>query len=111
MVSHFKVDTDSITRSQRGRVDENIPRWVVMHLAQETCGLKLREIANSLGLKRTGSIPTTIAKLKSRMATDAGLARMVSRINSEYDTPIYSAPYSFYSYDPFCLPMAKHRTP
>ena len=57
-----------------------------MHLAQETCGLKLREIGDLLGLKRTGSIPTTITKLKSRMATDAGLARIVGKIKSEYDT-------------------------
>ena len=83
---HFKVDADGITKSQRGHVDENIPRWVVMYLAQESCGLKLREIADYLGLKRTGSIPTTITKLKSRMATDAGLARMVGKIKSEYDT-------------------------
>jgi REP element-mobilizing transposase RayT len=86
VAKHFKVDADSITRSQRGRVNENIPRWIVTYLAQETCGLKLREIANYLGLKRTGSIPLTIAKLKSRAAIDAGLARMVKQIKSEYDT-------------------------
>ena len=44
------------------------------------------EIAEWLGLKRTGSIPTTIAKLKSRMATDARLSRVVGKIKSEYDT-------------------------
>lgn len=83
---HFKVNVDSITRCQRGRVDENIPRWVIMYLAREICGLKLQEIATCLGLKRTGSIPTTIMKLKSRMASDAKLARKVGKIEREYDT-------------------------
>lgn len=86
VVRQFKVDADSITRSQRGRVDENIPRWVVMYLAQETCGLKLREVAHCLGLKRTGSIPATITKLKARMESDSELARMVRKIKGEYDT-------------------------
>ncbi|MGD8568363.1 MAG: hypothetical protein PVJ39_09770 [Gammaproteobacteria bacterium] len=82
----FKVNVDSITRRQRGRVDENIPRWVIMYFAREICGLKLQEIATCLGLKRTGSIPTTIMKLKLRMASDAKLARKVGKIKREYDT-------------------------
>ena len=49
---YFKVNLGSIVISQRGRVDENIPRWLLMYFAQE--------IAGYLGLKRTGSIPTTI---------------------------------------------------
>lgn len=85
-VSHFKVDADSITKNQRGRVGGNIPRWVVMSLAQDICGLKLREIANYLGLKRTGSIPVTISKLKSRMATEGRLAKAVGKIKSQYCT-------------------------
>lgn len=83
---HFKVNVDSIIRPQRGRVGENIPRWVIMYLAQEICGLKLQEIATCLGFKRTGSIPTTITKLKSRMDSDAKLAGKVSKIKREYDT-------------------------
>jgi len=82
----FKVDPSTITISQRGRVADNIPRWVVMYLAQQVCGLSLREIADFLGLKRTGSIPATIAKLKLCMAEDDGLARTVERIKSEYYT-------------------------
>jgi chromosomal replication initiation ATPase DnaA len=91
VVRHFKVDINNITRSQRGRVDENIPRWVVMYLAQQMCGLRLHEIANYMGLTRTGSIPTTIAKLKSRMATDIGLAWKVGKIkeNMRVDTFVY----------------------
>jgi len=30
---HFKVELAAIKISQSGRVDENIPRWVVMYLA------------------------------------------------------------------------------
>jgi len=82
----FKVELETIKISQRGRVAENIPRWVVMYLAQEICDAKLSEIAVYTGLKRTGSIPTTIAKLKSRMAVDAKLGRAVSKIKREYDT-------------------------
>jgi len=29
----FKVSPDTMTTSQRGRVGDNIPRWVVMYLA------------------------------------------------------------------------------
>ncbi len=85
VAKHFKVDFESIIISQRGKVNENIPRWVVMYMAQEMCGLKLQEIAEFLGLKRTGSIPTTISKLKSLMANDSKLAKMVKKIKSEYD--------------------------
>ncbi|MDT8452691.1 MAG: hypothetical protein RQ936_08115, partial [Gammaproteobacteria bacterium] len=83
---HFKVDPNTIKTGQRGRSNENIPRWLVMYLGQEICGLKLREIASYMGLKRTGSIPTTIAKLKTRLETDRKLARAVKVIRSDYDT-------------------------
>jgi len=80
------ASVETIMISQRGRVDENIPRWVAMYMAQEISGLRLREIAEFLGLKRTGSIPTIIAKLKLRIVNDRKLARVVERIKSEYDT-------------------------
>ncbi len=86
IAQHFGVEVDSITASRRGRVDENIPRWVLMYLARNVGGYTLRDIADSLGLKRTGSIPTTIRKLLVRMETDRTLARRVRTIESEYDT-------------------------
>jgi chromosomal replication initiation ATPase DnaA len=67
-------------------VYENIPRWTVMYLAQEISGLKLREIAEYLGLKRTGSIPTTIAKLKLRMENDDSLSQVVGNFKRQYYT-------------------------
>ena len=82
----FKVDPKTIINNQRERVNENIPRWVVMYIAQEKGGLKLCEIANYLELKRTGSIPMTIAKLKSRMLNDSGVAKIVESIKNKYYT-------------------------
>jgi len=82
----FSVDIDTITTSRRGRVEDNIPRWLVMYLAQELCGLKLREIAVYLGLKRTGSIPTTINKLRLRMEYDRKLVKTTESIRRQYDT-------------------------
>jgi len=83
---HFNVELETIKISQEGRVDDNIPHWVVMYLAQEICGVKLSEITIYTGLKRTGSIPTNIAKLKSRMAVDAKRGRAVLKIKHVNDT-------------------------
>lgn len=82
----FKVSKDSIINNPRGRVNNNIPRWVSMTLAQECAGWKLVDIAAALGLKRTGSIPTTIKKLKDLLEQDRSLSRKVERIKSRYDT-------------------------
>jgi len=76
----FKVTRESILTSQRGRVPNNIPRWVAMYLSQELGGKKLSVIAKTFGLKRTGSIPTTVAKLQVRMKKDASLLRKIKGI-------------------------------
>ncbi len=70
--------------SQKGRREENIPHWIVMHLSQELCGLTLRQIADRLGLRRTGSIPTTIGKLGHRLAADKQLRRCLDKIKGQY---------------------------
>jgi len=54
-----------------------------MYLAQENCGLKLREIADFLGLRRMGSISTIISKLKLRMKADVKLAKRVAKIKRQ----------------------------
>ena len=82
----FKVDEMSILKSQQGRVQNNIPRWVSMYLSQEIGSKKLSAIAKAFNLKRTGSIPTTVLKLKVLMEEDLGLMRKVKRIRREYDT-------------------------
>jgi len=86
IANHFGVDADTLTGNRRGLAEENIPRWVLMYVAQEVGGHKLRDIADLLELKRIGSIPTTIAKLKLRMEEDSALARKVLNISRKYDT-------------------------
>ena len=86
VVKEFKVSKESIIKSQRGRVVNNIPRWVTMYMAQQYGGLKLKEIADEFGLKRTGSIPTTIKKLMVVLDEDRNLLRKFNRIKSQYDT-------------------------
>jgi len=82
----FKVNELSILKSCRGRVKNNIPRWVAMYLSQEICSKKLNEIAKTFNLKRTGSIPTTVSKLKVLMEEDLSLKRKVNYIIRQYDT-------------------------
>jgi len=82
----FQVGVSSIITSKRGRVADNIPRWVAMYLGQACCGLLLKEIAESLGLKKIGSISTTIKKLQVMMSKDRELARKVLAIKCQYDT-------------------------
>lgn len=86
VVQEFKVSKESIIESQRGHVANNIPRWVTMYMAQQYGGLKLKEIADEFGLKRTGSIPTTIKKLMVALDEDRKLLRKFNRIKSQYDT-------------------------
>ena len=76
----FNAPPKSITNTRRGRVEDNIPRWIVMHLAQEKCGLTLREITKVMDLKRTRSIPTTIAKLKIRIKDDDQLRKAIRKL-------------------------------
>jgi len=83
---HFKVSKKSITQSQRGRVKNNIPRWVAMYLAQELAAAKLKEIAELFGLKSIGSIPMTINKLKCFLDEDNELLKSIDKMISEYDS-------------------------
>ena len=73
----FSVSTGSLTQASRGV--ENVPRWAAMYLCQEAGGHRLADIAKTFGLTRTGSIPTTIAKLRDRMNGDK---RLRKRVNS-----------------------------
>ncbi len=75
----FRVTPDSILVSKRGG-SNNVPRWVAMYLCQEMGGCRLVTIARDFGLKRTGSIPTTLQKLKQLMESDRGLCRKVKEL-------------------------------
>ena len=79
VVSVFDVSRESIVRTTRGGTN-NVPRWVAMYLCQEVCGCRLVEIASYFGLKRTGSIPTTIGKLKRLMSEDKELMSLVNEL-------------------------------
>jgi chromosomal replication initiation ATPase DnaA len=67
-------------------MQNNIPRWVALYLSQDIGGKKLNEIARTFGLKRTGSIPTVVVKLKKLMEEDLNLQRKVNRLKRQYDT-------------------------
>jgi REP element-mobilizing transposase RayT len=79
VVSVFDVSRESIVRTTRGGTN-NVPRWVAMYLCQEVCGCRLVEIASHFGLQRTGSIPTTIGKLKRLMSQDKALMSLVNEL-------------------------------
>lgn len=81
----FSVTPDSLLRAKRGG-ENNVPRWVAMHLYQAVGDYRLVDIARCFGLKRTGSIPTTIKKLKGLMEEDVGLCRKVKGLVRQYDT-------------------------
>jgi len=82
----FNVSEASILKSERGQVSNNIPRWVALYLSQEICSKTLSAIAEAFSLKRTGSIPTTISKLRRLMEDDSSLKTKVNRIKRQYDT-------------------------
>jgi hypothetical protein len=51
-----------------------------MYLCPEVGGCRLVVIASYFGLKRTGSIPATIKKLKQPMNQDKTLMRMLDEL-------------------------------
>ncbi|MDT8397389.1 MAG: helix-turn-helix domain-containing protein [Pseudomonadales bacterium] len=67
VADHFKVTEDSIYRAARGPGSKNLPRWISMHLCQELSGVTLQVIAQRFGLKRYGTVSTTIGKLKAEV--------------------------------------------
>ena len=77
----FSVTVDSILKAKRGT--NNVPRWVAMYLSQVVGGQQLTSIAEAFGLTRTGSIPTTIGKLKLLMEKDRKLGRKVESLMSD----------------------------
>lgn len=60
----YKVSEKSIYQAARGPGSKNLPRWTAMYLCQEVSGVTLQEIAKRFGLKRYGTVSTTIGKLK-----------------------------------------------
>lgn len=73
----FKVDEKSIYQASRGPNSKNVPRWVAMHLCQELSSVTLQDIAGRFGLKRYGTVSTTVGKLKQELEADAALQKAV----------------------------------
>ncbi len=73
----FKVDEKSIYRASRGPSSKNVPRWVAMHLCQELSSVTLQDIASRFGLKRYGTVSTTVGKLKQELEVDDALQKTV----------------------------------
>jgi hypothetical protein len=57
-----------------------------MYIAQQCGGMKLKDIAVGFGLKKTGSISTSIKKLERLLKGYVNLLRNVNRIKGEYNT-------------------------
>jgi len=80
VAGHFKVYDKSIYQASRGPRSKNVPRWVAMHLCQELSGVTLQDIARRFGLKRYGTVSTTVGKLKQELDLDEQLGKAVERL-------------------------------
>jgi len=67
VAAHYKVPEKSILKAARGPGSKNVPRWMAMYLCQEVAGVTLQDIAGRFGLKRYGTVSTTIGKLKQEL--------------------------------------------
>lgn len=83
VAKQFKVSEESIYRAARGPGSKNVPRWVAMYLCQEVSAVTLQTIAQRFGLKRYGTVSTTIGKLKQEMREDARMASSVEKLNKK----------------------------
>tara|TARA_R110000824_G_scaffold336_3_gene1907 strand:- start:67509 stop:68498 length:990 start_codon:yes stop_codon:yes gene_type:complete len=76
----YKVDEKSIYRAARGPGSRNVPRWVAMHLCQELSAVTLQTIANRFGLKRYGTVSTTVGKLKHEFQENPASVKAVQSL-------------------------------
>lgn len=82
VAEQYKVDEKSIYKAARGPGSRNLPRWVAMYLCQEVAGVTLQVIASRFGLKRYGTVSTTIGKLKAEMAENPRTATQVRKLQA-----------------------------
>lgn len=83
VAKQFKVSEESIYQAARGPGSKNVARWVAMYLCQEVSGVTLQAIASRFGLKRYGTVSTTIGKLKQEMQEDEKLAALVGKLDKK----------------------------
>ena len=80
---HFQVSENSIYQAARGPGSKNLPRWVAMYLCQELSGVTLQTIAERFGLKRYGTVSTTIGKLKQELQQSPKTVACVNQLEGE----------------------------
>ena len=80
VAKQYKVSEKSIYKAARGPGSKNIPRWVAMYLCQELTGTTLQELASRFGLKRYGTVSTTIGKLKNEFADEPKSRAAVTKL-------------------------------
>ena len=83
VAEHYKVSESSIYQAARGPGSKNLPRWVAMYLCQELSGVTLQTIAERFGLKRYGTVSTTIGKLKQEFQDSPKTLKAVNKLAEE----------------------------
>ena len=83
VAKHYKVSEKSIYKAARGPGSKNIPRWIAMYLCQELSGVTLQEIAKRFGLKRYGTVSTTVGKLKQEFQTTPKTVTAVKKLRTQ----------------------------
>jgi len=83
VAKQFKVTEKSIYQAARGPGSKNVPRWAAMYLCQEVSGVTLQEIAKRFGLKRYGTVSTTIGKLKYEFQEAPKSLTMVKKLRTQ----------------------------
>lgn len=79
----YKVPEKSIYQAARGPGSKNVPRWTAMYLCQEISGVTLQEIAVRFGLKRYGTVSTTIGKLKQEFDTSPKSLAAIKKLRAK----------------------------
>ena len=81
VAKYFKVNELSIYKASRGAGSKNVPRWVAMHLCQEFSAVTLQDIANRFGLKRYGTVSTTVGKLRQEIENDPKILKAIQSLS------------------------------
>ncbi len=80
VAKQFKVKETTIYKATRGPGSKNIPRWISMYLCQELSAVTLQDIAKLFGLKRYGTVSTTVGKLKRALVADEKVLNVTKRL-------------------------------
>lgn len=81
VANYFKVPERSIYQAARGPGSKNVPRWVAMHLCQELSAATLQDIASRFGLKRYGTVSTTVGKLRQELQINPKIPKAIQQLS------------------------------